>query len=128
MNKVQIKPAVNNRYARMQKYGEINESKCKNHCLQDILCVHTFRACCNSLCAHNMNTHKHANNNLRPDITDSVSKCRLRKVSDQRCNLGGTPAVTGYSSKDFPSRAPPSYLLLRKDNMSPNNRESSLVG
>ena len=32
----------------------------------------------------------------------------------------GTPALTGYSFKDFPSRTSWSCLLLRKDEIKPN--------
>ena len=31
-----------------------------------------------------------------------------------------TPALTGYSCKDFPSRTTQSHLLLRKDKIRPN--------
>ena len=32
----------------------------------------------------------------------------------------GTPSLTGYSCKDYPSRTTPSHLLLRKQEIRPN--------
>ena len=37
-----------------------------------------------------------------------------------RMELWGTPALSGYSCEDFPSRTPRSCLLLRKEEIMPN--------
>ena len=37
-----------------------------------------------------------------------------------RMELWGTPALTGYSCEDFPSRTTTSRLLLRKEEIRPN--------
>ena len=43
-----------------------------------------------------------------------------RKSVGQRIEPRGTPALTGYSYEDLPSRTTPSRLLLRKEEIRPN--------
>ena len=44
-----------------------------------------------------------------------------KKSVGPRMEPWGTPALTGYSCEDFPSRATQSRLLLRKEEIRPNN-------
>ena len=43
-----------------------------------------------------------------------------RKSVGPRMEPWGTPALTGYSCEDFPSRTTQSHLLLRKEEIRPN--------
>ena len=43
-----------------------------------------------------------------------------RKRVGARIDPSGTPALTGYSCEDFPSRTTRSRLLLRKKEIRPN--------
>ena len=43
-----------------------------------------------------------------------------RKSIGPRMGPGGTPALTGYSCEDFPSRTIRSHVLLRKEEIRPN--------
>ena len=43
-----------------------------------------------------------------------------RKSVGPRMEPSGTPALTGYSCEDFPSRTTRSHLLLRKEEIRPN--------
>ena len=43
-----------------------------------------------------------------------------RKSVGPRIDPSGTPALTGYSCEDFPSRTTRSCLLLRKEEIRPN--------
>ena len=43
-----------------------------------------------------------------------------RKSVEPRMEPRGTPALTGYSCEDFPSRTTRSSLLLRKEEIRPN--------
>ena len=45
-----------------------------------------------------------------------------RKSVGPRMEPWGTPALTGYSGADFPSGTTRSRLLLRKEEIRPNNR------
>ena len=43
-----------------------------------------------------------------------------KKIAGSRIEPWGTPAPTGYSCEDFPSRTTQSHLLLRKEEIWPN--------
>ena len=44
-----------------------------------------------------------------------------KKSVEPRMDPWGTPALTGYSCEDFPSRTTRRRPLLRKEEMRPNN-------
>ena len=48
-------------------------------------------------------------------IDSNIADNIIRKNVGPRMEPGGTPALTGYSCEDLPSRMTPSCLLLRKE-------------
>ena len=52
--------------------------------------------------------------NIADNIIRKVIKYIVKSVVGQRMEPWGTPTLTGYSCKDFPSRTTWNYLVLRK--------------